>query len=315
MRLDMSKAKGFSAHRHGWGYVIDSIKHLHSSSGVILEDFVEKNFSWDYYKFFHGNENHLPYSIPWIGIIHNPPNHPTWFDYENSVHEILKRPVFKESLKSCIGIITLSNYLLNFLKDKINVPIFSICHPTELNVQKWSGIDFMNDKKIVQVGYWLRKMDTITTVTKKNYQKIWLPSDYDHGMKKSMMEHNIRGEHYEDIVRKWSKVRIEKFLSNEEYDDMTSSSVILCNMYDASANNAVIEAIARESPIIVNRLPAVVEYLGEDYPLYIDAPIDEMLDEDRIFAANEYLKKMDKSHISSKNFVKEFTKCLRLLHC
>lgn len=313
MRLNMSRCKGFTAHRHGWGFVLDSIKYLHSSSGVLLDDFIEKTFSWDYYKFFHDNENRLPYNSPWIGIVHNPPGHPNWFDYENSIHQILKRPVFQESLRSCIGIIVLSNYLLDFLKDKVNVPIFSIYHPTELNVQKWNLRSFINNKKVVQVGYWLRRIDTITKVTLPNYEKIWLPSDYNQAMKKSAMEHNIRGDHHEDVVRKWSSVKIEKFLSNEDYDNMVSSSVILCNMYDASANNAVIEAIARESPIIVNKLPAVVEYLGEDYPLYIDAPIDEMLNMDRIVAAHKYLKNLDKQHISTTNFVKDFNKCLRLL--
>lgn len=313
MRLNMSKCQGFTAHRHGWGFVLDSIKYLHSSSGVLLDDFVEKTFSWDYYKFFHNNENRLPYNSPWIGIIHNPPNHPKWFDYENSIHEILKRPVFQESIKSCIGIIVLSNHLLNFLKDKINVPIFCIYHPTEFNVKKWDLNAFLKNKKAVQVGYWLRKIDTITKITLPNYEKIWLPSDYNQGIKKSTLESNINGEHYEDVVKKWSDVTIEKFLSNQDYDSMVSSSVIICNMYDASANNTIIESIARESPIVVNKLPAVVEYLGEDYPLYIDSTIDEMLNIDRIVDAHKYLKSMNKEHISTTNFVKDFNKCLRLL--
>ena len=41
-------------------------------------------------------------------------------------------------------------------------------------------------------------------------------------------------------------------------------------MYDSSANNAIIESIARATPVLVNPLPAVVEYLGADYPLYFD---------------------------------------------
>lgn len=313
MRLNMSKCKGFTAHRHGWGFVLDSIKYLHSSSGILLDDFVEKNFAWDYYKFFHGNENFLPYNSPWIGIIHNPPDHPKWFDYENSIHEILKREIFQESLKSCIGLITLSNYLMNFLKNKVDVPIFCVYHPTELNVGKWDLNLFLKEKKVVQVGYWLRKIDTITKVSLVNYEKIWLPSDYSKAIKKSAMEHAFRGDHNHDITEAWSNVTIEKFLSNKDYDKLVSSSVILCNMYDSSANNTVIEAIARESPIIVNKLPAVIEYLGEDYPLYIDAPIDEMLNVDRIVAAHRYLQKLNKEHISSEKFVKDFNKCLRLL--
>ena len=41
-------------------------------------------------------------------------------------------------------------------------------------------------------------------------------------------------------------------------------------MYDSSANNAIIECIARATPILVNPIPAVREYLGEDYPFYFN---------------------------------------------
>ena len=47
-----------------------------------------------------------------------------------------------------------------------------------------------------------------------------------------------------------------------------SSSVVLCLLYATAANNVVIECIARATPILVNPLAAVVEYLGPDYPLY-----------------------------------------------
>ena len=37
-----------------------------------------------------------------------------------------------------------------------------------------------------------------------------------------------------------------------------------------SANNAVIECIARGTPLLINKQPATVEYLGEEYPFYFD---------------------------------------------
>ena len=317
MRLDMSNCRGFSAHRHGWGFVIDSIKFLHSSSGVILDDFIERTFSWDYYKIFMGNYCHLPYSIPWIGIIHNPPNHPKWFDYENSVDEIFKRPVFQESLRSCLAIFTLSEYLAEDIRRRVpeTVKVFSVLHPTELDVPQWEPAAFTDHRRVVQVGYWLRKMEAITRVSRPDYERVWLPSDFDHAMLKCRMEENVRGVHYEDSVRTWAGVKIEKFLSNADYDKIMQSSVILCDLYDASANNAVIESIARSSPIAVPKLPAVMEYLGKDYPLYIEDDINKCLDVERVFAAHDYLKTMDKTHISSKNFIKGFTTCLQSLHC
>ena len=42
------------------------------------------------------------------------------------------------------------------------------------------------------------------------------------------------------------------------------------DLYDTSANNAVIECIARGTPLLINKHPATVEYLGEEYPFYFD---------------------------------------------
>ena len=56
--------------------------------------------------------------------------------------------------------------------------------------------------------------------------------------------------------------------SDLEYDDFLKDKVVFLNLVDASACNTVIECIARCTPIIINRLPALEEYLGIDYPLF-----------------------------------------------
>ena len=53
-----------------------------------------------------------------------------------------------------------------------------------------------------------------------------------------------------------------------EYDDFLKDKVVFLHLIDASACNTVIECIARCTPIILNRLPALEEYLGIDYPLF-----------------------------------------------
>ena len=61
----------------------------------------------------------------------------------------------------------------------------------------------------------------------------------------------------------------------------------------SSANNGIIECMARATPIFINRIPAVVEYLGEGYPLYIDSQFDleaKIKDLDLIKRAHLYLK-------------------------
>ena len=62
-------------------------------------------------------------------------------------------------------------------------------------------------------------------------------------------------------------VEVMEHLSDSAYDELLSDIVVFLNLIDASAVNTVIECIVRNTPLIINRLPAIVEILGEDYPL------------------------------------------------
>ena len=72
-----------------------------------------------------------------------------------------------------------------------------------------------------------------------------------------------------------------------------NNSFIIVHQINASANNAVIEAIARNIPIFCNRLEATEEYLGKDYPLFFkDIEHLEQLLQDKVTIrkAYDYLK-------------------------
>jgi glycosyltransferase involved in cell wall biosynthesis len=49
-----------------------------------------------------------------------------------------------------------------------------------------------------------------------------------------------------------------------------SADLMLLSMTDAVANNVLLEALACELPVLCERVGAVPEYLGEDYPLYFE---------------------------------------------
>ena len=71
------------------------------------------------------------------------------------------------------------------------------------------------------------------------------------------------------------------------------------DLYDSSANNGVVECIMRNTPILVNRIPATEEYLGKDYPFYFDS-LNECFDKINnrdVFNCHKYLKEMNKDWI------------------
>ena len=68
------------------------------------------------------------------------------------------------------------------------------------------------------------------------------------------------------------------------------------NLYESNAVDAVIECIARATPLLVNALPAVVEYLGPGYPYYMwcyDQAAEKADDNKLILETHKYLKGLE----------------------
>ena len=106
-------------------------------------------------------------------------------------------------------------------------------------------------------------------------------------------------------------------LSNDDYDELLTENIVFINLVDASAVNTIIECTVRNTPIIINKHPAVVELLGPNYPLYfsnsysnyfeMNKEICELLsDTNNIKKAYQYLCKQDKSRFNINNFKTSF---------
>lgn len=131
--------------------------------------------------------------------------------------------------------------------------------------------------------------------------------------------------HFHDHMRDTiNSVDLINQLTNEQYDDLLTKNIVFINLVDASAVNTVIECIVRNTPIIVNDHPAVIEMLGEDYPLYYTSNIDlyntnkeiEALlsNTNNIKKANKYLEKLDKTKYTIEYFIEEFTGIIKGLN-
>ena len=105
-------------------------------------------------------------------------------------------------------------------------------------------------------------------------------------------------------------------MDNAKYDKLLAENVVFINLVDASAINTLIECIVRNTPIIVNKLPAVVELLGDKYPLYVgcqqsyyelNKEVEGLLnDPNAIRKADNYMKRLDKTMLSKEEFLKQF---------
>ena len=113
----------------------------------------------------------------------------------------------------------------------------------------------------------------------------------------------------ESLLLKDDSVEILDTLSNADYDDLLVSNIVFLNLIDCSAVNTVIECIARNTPLIVNRHPALVEILGSDYPGFYDSLSEAAYyctNLDYISKMAKYLIEMDKSNLQLDYFLESF---------
>jgi hypothetical protein len=398
------------AHRSGWRYVYDNIISFNNKENPLCLDlYVDRTFHWN--KEINKIINVIPYKKPWVGFIHHTFD-TTFSDY--NCNTLLNCAEFIDSLSCCKGIFVLSKYLREqfierFKKDNINVPVYSLVHPTECNVPKFNCKSFVNnkDKKVIHIGGWLRNIyffynlqipktirvrsgffkwrnDNISKVVLKgkdmnNYyprqnfmnklknvfgsSKIKKDSQYiskniiskhcstniDYSSNSSSsssssssscsssscsyrdreldlnndkvvgkgIKNNWYNHFYNDLYNKLKSITFIEHLENEKYDHLLTENIVFINLVDASAVNTLIECIIRETPIIINKIPAVVELLGEKYPLYFgenDNIYDLLKNDSKICKAHRYLKKINKEKFYINTFIIEFKNKLGEIH-
>lgn len=138
----------------------------------------------------------------------------------------------------------------------------------------------------------------------------------------NIINNNWNKHFYDDIVTKINNIEFIEFLENDDYDNLLSENIVYINLVDASAVNTILECIVRATPIIVNKHPAVVELLGETYPLYfisqhndyngINLEINNMLKTDRLIRrAHYYLKRQNLNKFKIITFINNFSKILK----
>jgi hypothetical protein len=286
---------------------MDCLDRLHGAEGVLLDGFIEKKFAWGYDP---GDKcNGLkPYQEPWIGFVHNPPNLPGWFNVNQQAPEdILKMQCWQESIEYCQGLFTLSSYLKEWLQPLVPVPVCNLLHPTEAPRTQFSAQRYLSnrERRLVQVGWWLRKFSSFYRLPVTRLKKTLL---------------NLGGALIETVIKKelefvadktrLASVQIVSYLRDDEYDELLSRNIVFLDLYASSANNVIVECIARTTPILVNPLPAVVEYLGSDYPLYFET-VEEAArkaeDDALVLGAHEYLKAWGvRQKITREHFLETF---------
>jgi hypothetical protein len=147
-------------------------------------------------------------------------------------------------------------------------------------------------------------MSSIYLLNNINCSKLWLTGTKQFEKIKGLLEKEIE---YLNIDKNMFNPNIQMRYTEtfEEYDNLLTNNLVFIDLFDASANNTVLECIVRNTPIIVNKIDGIIDYLGEDYPLYYNelSEVASLINGEKVLSAHEYLKKMDKTPFKIKTFL------------
>jgi hypothetical protein len=307
--LKKELAQNYGLHRAGWSYAVNGMESLHSNKSPELVSFIEKKFIFGHETGDFNNEFEQ-LEKPWVGFLHVPTNVPHWFNRHYSPVELFKREDFQQALTLCKGLYTLSSPLSDWVSENFDGPVKAVLHPTEL-------VDRLFDKSllaanspisVVQLGFWLRKLHAIhcLKLPKFEFKKytVGLSQPYQQrlvNIEKQVFEFDELDADVENIG----------FMSNDDYDSLLSNSIAFVDFYDTSANNAIIECIARATPVLCPPNRAIVDYLGLEYPLFYNSYEEAqnlLMNRDILLDAHNYLLK---SGVREKLSIASFIKSLK----
>lgn len=107
----------------------------------------------------------------------------------------------------------------------------------------------------------------------------------------------------DELLEIINNVTVIPRINNDGYDKLLTSSVISIHLKDASAVNTINECVVRNTPVCVNPVPAVVEILGENYPLYVNAGDSLNITQAKIIETHNYLENLPKNKLTIEYFI------------
>lgn len=292
-------------HRSGWAYALEALEPLCTPQGILLDTFIEANFGWNLQSAL--RQGIVPYREPWVGFVHNPPGIPEWHEYYSAPQVMFAGPAWRESLPYCRGLLTLSQTMASWLRQATGLPVVALVHPTEAPAVRfeWGRYAQNPEPKVIQVGWWLRRFRSIYELPVSRFQRAVLTpvmperhTDFRDAVARDTSRAS-RNPGAEDAVLSLP------YQTHEGFDELLAENLVFLHLYDSVCNNTLVECIVRETPVLVNPLSSVVEYLGHAYPCYftsLEEAANKAEDQGCVQAAHEYLRALPKHPFTAEHF-------------
>jgi hypothetical protein len=269
---------------NGWGWVSDSLYCLHNPKAPIfisyLDEVVDRRLIEE--KF--------------VGVLHHAPVHPNHERYslQRGLQHTITTDFWKRNEHNCLGIFTLCEYTKQFLENKISIPVSTLPRPVKKLTPPFDLDSFISNKnkRVLFVGAFLRNFHAFGEL-KCPYKKTILQ------IAKTLDRESPQFTDVETI----------SFVDAKDYTELLSKNIVFSYYHDVAASTTVVECLSTNTPLVINRLPALEEYLGKNYPLFYET-LEEaeciLSDIDKITEGHKYLSEMNKDRFTISNFLQEF---------
>ncbi|MBL3659043.1 glycosyltransferase [Fulvivirga sediminis] len=283
-KINLSHPFYWENHRGGWKYVNNIIKtHFHHDHGILFISAVENALLTE-----------MPILDEWVGVVHQVPRH--YIREFPDLVRMLKSDTWKASIPYCKGLFVISKYVKNYLESmNLGIPISHVYYPVDEDCAHFNYEAYItsNEKKLLFIGEFLRRFKSFQYLSTTQFDKIVLGSE----------------EFYKSNIHD-NNITVYPPVTDQQYDILLTKNIVFADLIDAPANTLVIECLIRSTPLLINRLTGVEEYLGKDYPFYYES-IEEanvkLADNALIKETHQYLKSSDvRKLISEKSFVQQF---------
>jgi len=278
---------------------------------------------------------------PWAGIVHDPI---ATRDFVRG-RDLLSSTNMLASLPSCCMLFVLAASeiaplqhrlaTLGFVGPALAIPVRLLHHPYRAasraattivavaaggeasssgSVRGGGGEDSV--RTIVQIGYWLRRTWSIFALrAPSRWRKEILPWD---NRTRDELQRTVQRDGISLSATQLESVVRRKRISEMDYAALLAGSpslrtVVLLDVYAATANNVLLECVHAHTPILLRRTPAFIEILGPRYPLFFDSFIEAaaLLGSDAMLeSAVRHLQSIDVDRFRSATFLRELARHL-----
>jgi hypothetical protein len=201
-------------------------------------------------------------------------------------------------LDHCLGLFTFSERAGDWLRDRTDFPVSVVPRPFDAPQSRFDFERFARgpERLLVQLGWWMTRLNAICDLplgigNALGVRKVRRVPAAHHrmavGLARAQREQEGWGS--SDAILATTDAGP---MSSSDRAHVLASAVVFADLYDANADPVVVDCMGSATPALVNRHPAVVEYLGPEYPLYFDSLEDaaaKVVDLDAIEAAHRYL--------------------------